>query len=402
MTRLAKYSVVLTLFVWVGVTSAEATVAPQSQESQDPENAWGYLWHPRTLHLYALTKDVIEIGRLTSSDVVVAHPLVSRRHLEIRRTGSGAVAVDLRSTNGSHLNRRSLRAGQEVPLHGGDLIAVAPEELIFGWTKEDLFEDALHYSLLARLIVLRVPVLQDRALRALGQERSILGLSEAVIDLQEGTIRLSHGNETQARAFEPGEKVFIGDAVVTDGTLRLSLWGIARDAPLQSRRAVYSNLVHGQLSLRIPGPSNEEAGVEFEARWADLGMQFLTPILYAVMDNDPGAEGAAAATGMARGLVSIESAAALRDGARCLAYLSRFDPTDSELPAEAARAEARWVKAVAESHKTGMDEAQRKELLAALERGKGLVRTAAELGADGTEEAEAEIIEAEGMLVEIP
>ncbi len=48
------------------------------------------------------------------------------------------------------------------------------------------------------------------------------------------------------------------------------------------------------------------------------------------------------------------------------------------------------------------DETRRHELVAALERGKGLVRTAAELGAKETEEVEAEIVEAEGMLVEIP
>jgi hypothetical protein len=82
--------------------------------------------------------------------------------------------------------------------------------------------------------------------------------------------------------------------------------------------------------------------------------------------------------------------------------LYRLDPTDSELPAEAARAEARWVKVVAEANKNGIDETQRHELVAALERGKGLVRTAAELGAKETEEVEAEIVEAEGMLVEIP
>jgi hypothetical protein len=42
--------------------------------------------------------------------------------------------------------------------------------------------------------------------------------------------------------------------------------------------------------------------------------------------------------------------------------------------------------------------------MAALDRSKSWVRTAAELGADDkqTEEAEAEIAEAEGMLVKIP
>ena len=57
---------------------------------------------------------------------------------------------------------------------------------------------------------------------------------------------------------------------------------------------------------------------------------------------------------------------------------------------------------MAEANKAGLGEAQRDELIAALERGKGLVRTAGELGADETEAVEQEIVEAEGMLVEIP
>jgi hypothetical protein len=282
------------------------------------------------------------------------------------------------------------------------LIAPAGEELIFQWTKETLFEDALRYSLLARLVVLRVPVLQDRVIRALGQEREILGHTEAEVDLDKETVRIVHGNETEARAFEPDVKVFVGDVAVEDGGLRLSLWGIARDAPLQSRRAAYSNLVHGELWLRLVGASPEEARARFESRWEELGMQFVMPMLYAIMDNYSESESAESAPQLARGLSELSSSTALRDGARCLAFLARLHPNDSELPAEAARAEARWVKTIAEAHKAGLDEAQRKELEAALERGKGLVRTASALGADGTEAVEAEIVEAEGMLVAIP
>ncbi|HEX9725705.1 MAG TPA: FHA domain-containing protein, partial [Vicinamibacteria bacterium] len=365
----ANYWGVLTFLLWFAATSQGAAGAPQSPASPQSEDAWGYLWQPRTLQLHALTDDVIEVGRLTSSDVVLAHPLVSRHHLEIRRTGNGAVVVDLRSTNGTHLNRRELRAGQEVPLQGGDLIAPAGEELIFQWTKESLFEDALRYSLLARLVVLRVPVLQDRIIRALGQEREILGLTEAEVDLDKETVRVTHGNETEARAFEPDEKAFVGDVAVEDGGLRLSIWGVARDAPLQSRRAAYSNLVHGELWLRLAGTSPEEGRARFASRWAELGMQFLMPVLYAVMDNYSESESAEAAPQIARGLSNLASSTALRDGARCLAFLARLDPNDSELPADAARAEARWVKTVAEAHKAGLDDVQRKELVAALERG---------------------------------
>ena len=366
------------------------------------QEAWGYLWVPRTLQVHALTEDVISVGRLTTSDVVLPHPMVSRLHLEIRRTENGAVVKDLRSSNGTHLNRRTLRVGQETPLHGGELLALAGEELIFQWTRENLFDDALRYSLLARLVMLRVPVLRDRRIRALGIEREILGLSEAEVDLEKKNIKMIYGNETEAQAFEPGEKAFVGDAVVVGGGLRLSLWGVARDAPLQSRRATYSDLVHGELRLQLAGSSPEEASARFESRWADNGMQFLLPLVYSIAEIYPEAQSAESATQIARGLANLSTATALRDGARSLAFLYRLDPKDSELPAEAARAEARWVKAVAEANKAGLGAAQRDELVAALERGKGLVRTAGELGADETEAVEQEIVEAEGMLVEIP
>ncbi len=373
--------------------------APPRAQAQE---AWGYLWVPRTLQVHPLTEDVIRVGRLTTSDVVLPYPMVSRRHLEIRRTENGAVVTDLRSSNGTHLNRRTLRAGRETPLHGGELLTLAGEELIFQWTKENLFEDALRYSLLARLVVLRVPVLRDRTIRALGLEREILGLSEAEVDLEKENIRMIYGNETEAQAFESGEKAFVGDAVVVDGGLRLSLWGVARDAPLRSRRASYSNLVHGELRLRLAGSSPEEAGARFESRWADNGMQFLLPLIYSIAEIYPEAQSAESAPQIAQGLAHLSTPTALRDGARSLAFLCRLDPTDSELPAEAARAEARLVKAVAEANKAGLGEAQRDELVAALERGKGLVRTAGELGADETEAVEQEIVEAETMLVEIP
>lgn len=383
---------------WGALTVLLYLAAPPRAEAQE---AWGYLWVARTMQVYPLTEDVIRVGRLTTSDVVLPHPMVSRRHLEIRRTENGVVVTDLRSTNGTHHNRRTLRAGRRATLQSGDLLALAGEELLFHKTKESLLADALRYSLLARLVVLRTPILQDRTIQALGQEREILGLNEAEVDLENGRIQMSYGNETAAQAFEPGEKAFVGDVSVSEGGLHLSFWGVARDAPLQSRRATYSNLVHGELRIRLAAPSPEESRARFESRWAEDGIHFLAPLLYPIMEISSETQSAESATQIAQGLANLSTTTALSDGARCLAFLYRLDPSDSELPALAARAEARWVKAVAAANKNGLDVMQRNELVAALERGKGLVRTAGELGADGTEEIEAEIVEAEGMLVEI-
>jgi len=384
---------------WGALTVLLCLAAPPRAQAQE---AWGYLWVARTMQVHPLTEDVIRVGRLTTSHVVVPHPKVSRRHLEIRRTENGAVVTDLRSTNGTHHNRRTLRAGQEATLQAGDLLALAGEELLFHKTKESLWEDVLRYSLLARLVVVRTPILQDRTIRALGREREILGFSEAEVDLEKERIQMSYGNETAAQAFEPGEKAFVGDVSVSEGGLHLSLWGVARDAPLQSRRATYSNLVRGELRIQLAAPSPEESRARFESRWTEEGMRFLAPLVYSLMELSSEAQSAETAQQVAEGLANLSTTTALRDGARCLAFLYRLNPSDSELPAYAALAEARWVKAVAAANKNGLDAMQRNELAAALERGKGLVRTAGELGADGTEEVEEEIVEAEGMLLEIP
>jgi len=373
--------------------------APLGSEA---EEAWGYLWTVRTMQLYPLTEDLIRVGRQPGSHIILTHPMVSRRHVEIRKTTDGATIADLHSTNGTHVNRRALRAGQESPLGAGDLLTLAEEELLFDWTKEGLFEESLRHALLARLVVLRVPALQDRTIRALGTERRIEGRSEAAVDLDQERLRMSYANETEAQAFEPGEKALVGDVAIAEGGLRLSLWGVSREAPLQSRRAAYSQLVHGELLVGLAGSSPEAARANFESRWAEEGMRFITPLLFPVMEIYSEAQSAESGLKVARGLADLSEPVALKDGARCLAFLYRLDPTDAELPVHAARAEARWVKAMAAANQSGLDELQRSELVAALERGKGLVRTAGELGANETKEVEAEIVEAEGMLGKVP
>ncbi len=75
-----------------------------------------------------VTRDRVVIGRLSSSDVVLADSNVSRRHAELRREGSRWVIVDLGSTNGTLVNGKLAR---EHPLHSGDRISFGTTELIF-------------------------------------------------------------------------------------------------------------------------------------------------------------------------------------------------------------------------------------------------------------------------------
>ncbi|MFQ5791741.1 MAG: FHA domain-containing protein, partial [Acidobacteriota bacterium] len=131
----------------LGLLSFLCVLASSSGEA---EEAWGYLWELRTLRLHALTGDLVRVGRLPQSQVVLTDGRVSRRHLEIRRSETGFEVVDLRSTNGSRVNRRRLLPGRPVPLQAGDLLQLANEKLLFHESKAALWMDTLRYTLLAR------------------------------------------------------------------------------------------------------------------------------------------------------------------------------------------------------------------------------------------------------------
>ncbi len=356
------------------------------------------------LRLHPLTADVVRIGRLGDSQIVLTHPLVSRRHLEIRRTAEGIVVEDLGSTNGSQVNRRTLRAGEEMPIRSGALLEIAEERLLFHESRERLLDEALQFMLLARFAAPRVPLMQDRVVRALGREREIQGVSEAVVDMEKKEVQMVYSNQTEPRSFSPGDTVFIGDVAIVDGQLRVGVWGVAKGAPLQSRRAAYTHLAHGELRVGISQPSPEEARAAFERGWSEKGIAFVLSVLLPVMDVFSEQQSADNGLKLARGLSAQPGSLALKDSARVVSFWSRLNPTDAELPVMAATAEARWVKAVALANRRGLGDEERSELMAALQRGKGWLRTASELGAGDkkTKAAEAEIMEAEELLVGIP
>ncbi|MEO8904783.1 MAG: FHA domain-containing protein [Polyangiaceae bacterium] len=75
-------------------------------------------------HEHRLTKSplVLVLGRGSGADIVVAGPLVSRQHAELRETGHGLVVADLSSRNGVFVNGRRLNA--PALLAAGDTLAI--------------------------------------------------------------------------------------------------------------------------------------------------------------------------------------------------------------------------------------------------------------------------------------
>lgn len=75
-----------------------------------------------------LTRDVLSIGRSSSSDVRLDDSGVSRRHAEVRLEGDDVVLVDLGSTNGTNVNGRGV---ERARLASGDRIELGSTVLVY-------------------------------------------------------------------------------------------------------------------------------------------------------------------------------------------------------------------------------------------------------------------------------
>ena len=99
----------------MGITSAGAELVVLDEGGQEKERI-------------SITREPVNIGRLSTNDVVLSDSNVSRRHAELRRSGDRWVLVDLGSTNGTLVNGKLAR---EHELRNGDRVSFGTSELIF-------------------------------------------------------------------------------------------------------------------------------------------------------------------------------------------------------------------------------------------------------------------------------
>lgn len=111
-----------------GPANTTAMPATRPRPSAEVRQRVGTIEHDgRTL---TLTETSTIVGRSSSAEVVISDTGVSRRHLEIQRTGFRWFARDLGSTNGSFVDGEELRDA-ETELHDGAVITLGNARLRF-------------------------------------------------------------------------------------------------------------------------------------------------------------------------------------------------------------------------------------------------------------------------------
>jgi hypothetical protein len=72
---------------------------------------------------YTYSKDVIKIGRVSSADLQLQHPNISRMHSVIERAGATYNIVDMGSTEGMSVNGTKVN---KAAIQSGDVIEIGP------------------------------------------------------------------------------------------------------------------------------------------------------------------------------------------------------------------------------------------------------------------------------------
>jgi pSer/pThr/pTyr-binding forkhead associated (FHA) protein len=112
-----------------------------STQGQDQKTLRGSLDHSFDIKQWFMREIVVGngllIGRDPSCDLVLNHPMVSRRHAHVVARDGDFFVLDLISTNGTFLNGRSLRSARHSSgekLSPGDRIDIGPYSLAFTGT----------------------------------------------------------------------------------------------------------------------------------------------------------------------------------------------------------------------------------------------------------------------------
>lgn len=361
---------------------------PASSAAPLPETEpWGYVYVFRTLQVYPLTEEDNRLGRLPENQISLTSPRVSRRHAAIRRTNQGVELVDVGSSNGSRVNGEELRAREPVRLEPGDRIQLADELLLYHQTLDGLRRDELRLRLLSSIVKLNVDLPQDYTKKSLGREEVVSVHSEALLKPGTATAELTHSVDRIPEVGFPKETpAFVGNVLLDDGILELSLWALESGGSMTSRRASISRLKHTTLKIAVedePQESDGDAG--------GLRPWFPPQDLIALFDVFP--EARDISLRFATSLASQDRPVALRDAAETLAFRHEISSGDEwELLVLAAQSGGGWVEASVVEKRRSLTDIDRQNLAKTLAESRARLERARALGAQGKSVADAESV----------
>ena len=359
-------------FVASGAYSQEQQVEfPEATE----EKPWGYVYAFRSLRAYPLTGEDIRLGRLPENEISLTSPRVSRRHALIRRTDEGFELVDVGSSNGSRVNGTELRARIPVSLNPGDRIQLADELLLFHTSLDGLWNAELRLRLLSSMVSLNVHLPQDYTRKSLGREEIVTVEAEALMNLEDGTVELTPSDKLgPGSGFLEATAAFVGNVLLDDGVLELSLWSIDGAGSMTSRRAAISRLKHTTLKIAIEDEATATAN--------NFGPWFPQQYLHNLFDVHPGARDVSLR--FATSLASLKRPVALRDASETLAFRHALSgKPEWKLLALSAQAGGAWVERAVLKRRMSLTQMERNALAEALENSRARLERARALGAKG-------------------
>ena len=81
---------------------------------------------------FDLNGHIIRLGRISSNDIQINDKHISRMHLEIKRKGDKYFIRDLKSTNGTFVNGKQIKAGSEFEIKNGLTILIGKTVICMG------------------------------------------------------------------------------------------------------------------------------------------------------------------------------------------------------------------------------------------------------------------------------
>ncbi len=230
---------------------------------------------PGGLHLPAIAVGAgLVVGRDPTADVVLDHPLVSRRHARFAPRSGGVVVSDLVSANGTFVNGK--RAVGAVLLKAGDRIDVGPFTLRF--TGTHVAADSRTGN--AELLGWRI----SKVVRERATGRPLTLLDDVSVGIRPGQFVCllgpsGSGKSTLLAALSGRARPDRGLVLVNDADLYAGFDALKRDlAVVPQKDVLYDTLTVGEslaytARLRLPPDSTAaDRGREVDALLATVGL----------------------------------------------------------------------------------------------------------------------------------